>query len=137
MKKMYYLIGAGILCIALALGTSFAYDQIIKAETIDGIPYATGGVGKEERAAMEKMSRDYNLKIVFAKQNGAFLVQIPVFVRNMQGNVLIETQSNGPWFMTKIPKGQYKITAGPRPNEKTRTITVGEKCKTVRFVWQR
>jgi hypothetical protein len=135
MKKMYYLIGTGILYLALAGGTSFAYDQIIEAETMDGIPYATGGVGKEERAAMEKMSRDYNLKLVFAKQNGAFLAQIPVLIRNMQGNVFIETQSNGPWFMTKLPKGQYKITAGPRTNEKTRSVTVGEKCKTVRFVW--
>jgi hypothetical protein len=135
MKKIYYVVAAGILCIALAMGTSFAYDQIVKAETLDGIPYATGGVGKAERTTMEKMSDDYNLKLVFAKENGAFLAQIPVTIQNTAGNIIVETQSNGPWFLTKLPKGEYKVIAGPRTDEKTRSVRVGKKLETLRFVW--
>jgi hypothetical protein len=137
MKKVIQAVVIGILGFALATGTCFAYNQIVKAETVDGIPYATGGVGKTERAALENMSSNYNVKLVFARANGSYLALMPVLIKDLQGNILIETQSAGPWFLTKLPEGQYKVIVGPRTNEKIRTISVGDKSKTVMFHWKR
>jgi hypothetical protein len=137
MKKVIQVAIIGILGVALATGTCLAYNQIVKAETVDGIPYATGGVGKTERADLEEMSSDYNLKLVFARANGSYLAHVPVRIQDLRGNILIQTRSGGPWFLTKLPEGQYKLIVGPRTNEKVRTIRVGDEFKTVMFHWKR
>ena len=126
----------GILCFALTSGTSLAYKHFVQTEAVDGIPYATGGIGKTERAALE-MTGKYNLKLVFARANGSYVSLVPVGIQNLRGNILIEIQSAGPWFLTKLPQGRYKVIVGPRINEKVRTIGVGDKFETVMFHWKR
>jgi hypothetical protein len=137
MKKSTCAAVVGILCLAFAVGTCLAYNQIIQLENLKGVPYATGGVGKTERATLEGMSKNYNLRLVFARSNGSYLAGVPVLIQDLQGNVLVETHSNGPWFLTKLPEGKYEVIVGPRTNQKTRTVSVGGPSKTLVFQWKR
>ena len=52
------------------------------------------------------------------------------------GKTLVDTTSEGPWLMAKLPAGNYKIAATFAGNAEKRTIAVGaEKMKTVDFRW--
>jgi hypothetical protein len=82
------------------------------------------------------MVKDYNLKLVFAVGSGAFLSGLTVVIQDDTGNTLIHTASNGPWFLAKLPEGEYTITVGDESYQKVEKVTVGETLKTFVFHWQ-
>ena len=59
----------------------------------------TGGVGKDERAKIEKMSGDYELKIVLAAPSGSYLAQIPITIYDSNGTQVFKAEAAGPCFM--------------------------------------
>lgn len=98
-----------------------------------GIPYVTGGVGYDERAAMEALAGAYNLKIEFAKRGGDYLGDVRLTVR---GPVSLEAISDGPIFLVKLPPGTYSLTAVAGTAAKMQTVTVNAAVqKTVVFFW--
>ena len=118
---------AAWLCLA---GGALAQPQGMSPQ---GIPYLSGGVGLEERAAMEAMSGQYNLKLEFAMVEGNYEGGVRVTLR---GPVSLDAVSEGPWFLVKVPPGTYKVTAESVGEVKTQTVTVGASGqKTVVFRW--
>ena len=60
----------------------------------------------EERAAIEGMAKNYNLKLVFALFSEEYLSNLMVGIKDARGKLLLHTESNGPWFLANIPAGQ-------------------------------
>ena len=84
---------------------------IVRAETDQGIPYMTGGVGIDEREQMESWAQDYNLKLSFAEKSGVYLADVGVVVEDRRGKQLLNMTANGPWLYLQLPSGDYTIKA--------------------------
>ncbi|MGE5386327.1 MAG: carboxypeptidase-like regulatory domain-containing protein [Betaproteobacteria bacterium] len=77
----------------------------------NGIPYLSGGVGDGERQQLEAVSKDYNLKLILAERSGSYIAQVDVNIVDAKGSTVLEAQSVGPFFLAKLPPGNYRVTA--------------------------
>lgn len=119
----------------LVLG--YAADGIsIDQGKSNAVPYATGGVGLEERAVMKGMADHYNLRLVFATLSGAYFTNVEVLIQDGNNRTLVDRKSNGPWFFVELPKGQYKITAIHADQKETRKVALEKAFDTVVFNWK-
>jgi hypothetical protein len=71
-----------------------------------------GGIGEDDRAAMQQQSSEYNLRLTFAsKGSGAYLSQVRVVIRNAQGATVLDTVTAGPWLFARLPQGEFTVEA--------------------------
>jgi hypothetical protein len=76
----------------------------------EGTPWVSGGVGLEERNYMlENLADDYNLKLEIAVADGSYLADAEVMIAKPDGAVVMKQVSSGPWFMTRLPAGSYRV----------------------------
>jgi hypothetical protein len=139
MKKTLFIILAGVFVASLCSGYSLAYTgpRFYKEGTIHGVKYLTGGVGLDERAAMEKAAKgNYNLQFVFDEATGPYLANIQVKIQGTHGKTLVDMASSGPWFFAKLPAGQYKLTVTHAGKSETRNLDVGENFQRIIFSWK-
>ncbi|MGH7820796.1 MAG: carboxypeptidase regulatory-like domain-containing protein [Candidatus Binatia bacterium] len=124
----------GISCVAALLVVVFsgaAWSQQTAAapaeENYQGVPFRSGGVGRDEREALERASGGYNLKLIFArKQHTAFVSDVQVRITDSQGNVVLDGLSHGPWFFTRLPPGKYRVEAAIAGRTQEQPVEVKE-----------
>lgn len=105
-------------------------------QTAGGISFVSGGVGTESTDHLNLLAKDFNLKLVFALKSGNYVSSVKVTIADASGKQLLDTTSEGPWFLAKLPAGNYQIAATFAGKAEKRTIAVGaEKLKTVDFRW--
>ncbi len=125
----------------LALGVAmFPAVPVAATETVvqheGAVSYVSGGVADDSLDQMKSMSRDFNLKLVFALTSGAFLSDVDVAIADAKGNPVLVTTSEGPWLLAKLPPGSYQVVATESGNSIKRRIAVGGgKLSTVDFRW--
>ena len=128
------LLGAALLVTALVPIGNANSEEIVK--TTGGVPYVSGGVGTASIDRLSSLTKDFNLKLVFALKSGDYVSDVKVTIANAAGKTLLDTTSDGPWFLTKLPAGNYQIVATFAGNAEKRAVAVGaEKLKTVDFRW--
>ncbi|MBF0516768.1 MAG: hypothetical protein HQK97_06565 [Nitrospirae bacterium] len=104
--------------------------------SVNGIDYIAGGVGDDDRDALEAIARaKYNLKLIFATNMGSYLADIPVEITGKGGKKLIEAVSSGPLFFVKLPVGTYTIKATFEGKEKTQKIKATNAKQQAVFTW--
>lgn len=85
-------------------------EKMITEGSFRGIPWISGGVGEGERKyLLDTYSGVYNLKLEFAEAGGNYLADIWVQISKPTGEVVLNGLSDGPWLMTKLPAGTYKV----------------------------
>ena len=105
-------------------------------QTAGRVSYVSGGVGTASLDRLGSLARDFNLKLVFALKSGDYVSDVKVTIADAAGKQLLDTTSEGPWFLAKLPAGNYQIVATFAGNAQKRTIAVGaEKLKTIDFRW--
>lgn len=111
-------------------------DTEITVKTAGAVSYVSGGIGMESRARLDSLSRDFNLKLVFATTSGEYVSGVRVTVADAAGKTLLDATSEGPWFLTKLPAGSYQIVAASTGKAQKRQIAVGAaKLTTIDFRW--
>ena len=101
-----------------------------------GISYVSGGVGGASTDRLSALAKDFNLKLVFALKSGDYVSGVDVTIADAAGKTLLKAKSEGPWFLTRLPAGNFKIAATLDGKTETRTVAVGaEKLRTVDFRW--
>ena len=106
-----------LLCISSAGAQSSAVSEesgpseFLTPETQNGVRFVSGGVGDGERAAMERLERDYNLVVVFSAPSGAFLSGIRFTLKDDAGERLVETETRGPILLAQLEPGRYVLDA--------------------------
>jgi hypothetical protein len=61
---------------------------------------------------------------------------VRVAIADAAGKTLLDATSEGPWFLTRLPVGNYQIVATFAGNAVKRQVAVGtEKLKTIDFRW--
>jgi hypothetical protein len=146
MKKVFYLMVmvAALFGMTLMFSTKsvaamaptgeFAGITIEKGH-VGNVTYETGGVGLEERAAMQKSIKDYNVRLVFANTKGWYLSSIPVQIKGTDEKVLLNKESNGPWFWVSLPQGSYEIVASRGNKQEVHKIDVSKAPQNIEFTW--
>jgi hypothetical protein len=119
---------------------STAADNLASLEVNQNgtMPFVSGGVGDEERQQIERLSSDYQLKLLFATKGSPneFLADVKVQIKDKDGKVVLDAVSQGPFLLAKMPAGKYSISADNEGVVKRQTIQLtGAKSQRVVFVW--
>ena len=128
-----------ITAIAL-MGILYALSSPWAAATGDvtrgGINYVSGGVGVDSEEQMLAQQKNFDLKLLFTLVEGNYLADVNVVVADAKGNKLIEHVADGPFFMAKLPDGQYTVTATYEGTSQTRRVNVSARhLNTVHLRW--
>jgi len=128
-------LAAVFLCGTLLVTEAKADGQAV-VQSAGNVTYVSGGVGLESLDQLSSMSRDFNLKLVFALNSGAYLSGVQVAIIDAKGKTMVDSTSDGPWFMAKLPSGSYQVIATVAGKAEKRQVTVGStQLKTIDFRW--
>ncbi|MDO9048133.1 MAG: carboxypeptidase regulatory-like domain-containing protein [Methylobacter sp.] len=109
MKRLY--LALIFLCMLISFSVG-AEEFIIKPQTQGEVMFVTGGVGENERNAMQAMRAEYNLSLLFSvKDTGEYLSDVKVRIADSRGNTLMESVSDGPMLFAKLKPGRYIVSA--------------------------
>jgi hypothetical protein len=120
---------------------SFASDAIADSGPMvheaGGLRYLSGGVGEESQQLLSAHASEFNLKLVFALTSGAYLSNVKVAIADAKGTkTLLEATSDGPWFLAKLPVGNYRVVATYAGKASERSVAVDATAlRTVEFRW--
>lgn len=99
------------------------------------ITYITGGIGEEERSAVEAFRPEYNLHLMSATRDGHFEGDTHITLLDASGKELLNVPA-GPLFYAKLAPGRYivKGASGEKTKEQAITIRAGKPVR-VHFSW--
>jgi hypothetical protein len=112
-------------------------ESVIKTQTQGEVTFVSGGVGSDERTAMQAVRDDYNLSLLFSLQgSGEYLSEVQVNITDSKGNTLLETVADGPMMLAKLKPGGYIVNAelDGQVAHKRATI-VDNKRTSLSFIW--
>lgn len=129
MKKSIFLTFSFLLASHMA----WAEDAMLPTETTNGnISYISGGIGKDEAMALQQAEKDYPLSLEFtvtAKPRDQFTSDVHIKLIDQQGNIVLNTVSNGPFFLVKLPSGHYRLEASKYGETKVRQVDIRSSAK--------
>lgn len=101
--------------------------------------YITGGVGDDQASAFKQAAAAYPLELLFAQKappHNVYVADVKVTVRDASGKPVLETTSDGPFLLAKLPAGRYDITANYNGQVKRQAVDIrsGKHQRKV-FVW--
>lgn len=100
------------------------------------IAYITGGIGDEEREAMEAVKGNYNLHLTSAMATGSFVSGTRLKITGGRKTVVLDT-AIGPIFYAKVAAGTYTLEGFFEGQTRNETVVVPAKGATlVRFGWK-
>jgi hypothetical protein len=109
-------------------------DAVVR--TAGSVSYVSGGVGTDSIERLNSLARDFNLKLVFALNSGAYVSDVGVVIADAAGKTVLDTTSEGPWLLTRLPAGNYHIVATFAGNPVKRQVAVGSAAlSTIDFRW--
>jgi hypothetical protein len=95
---------------------------VVAPAAASDLPVRSGGVGAEERAALEGVT--HNLKVVTAMQGGAYLADVGVTLHDARNSVVVDTRMAGPWLLATVPPGRYRLVAEHAGVRQVRDVVV-------------
>ena len=117
---------AGILANCLLALPAAESWSMFEGRGAGGEPYATGGVGDEERASLIRRRLDFNVWITTAaRQSGAYLANVRVKVLDAANRVVLETALDGPLLFIRLAPGRYTIEALLEEQKQQKALTAG------------
>ena len=133
-KPLAHCVAATLLGLASLAPVASADDAIFQSTS--GITYVSGGVGVESIDKLTAISREFNLKLVFALNSGDYLSNVKVVIADAAGRPVLDTTADGPWFLIKLPAGNYQIARTFAGTTVTRRAAVGAvRLSTVDMRW--
>jgi hypothetical protein len=130
-----------IICGLLIAPLTFAaFASALPPEQTQGrVTYVSGGIGQEESQAFEAAAARYSLALEFAIKHAphtAYTTNVHVIVTDTQGTPVLDTHSDGPFLLAKLPAGRYTVTAERHQQTLSRTVHVANHRPThVMFLW--
>ncbi len=119
---------AGSLVASLNALASEDEEFLLEARNQNGVIYLSGGVGLDERDAMQAVQHQYTLWLSFVQMGDATLsADTEVAIRDAKGKLILEATAEGPWLMVKLPAGRYRVNAQQDDAWGSQTVTVGRK----------
>jgi hypothetical protein len=101
----------------------------------NGVSYVSGGVGVDSEERLKAREKEFNLKLVFSLVEGNYLADVGVTIKDGAGKTVIEHVADGPFFMARLPAGNYVVMATYEGKAQTRKIRVGNQLRTEYLRW--
>ena len=105
-------------------------EMLAKSKPADNgtIQYVSGGVAVSGMRAIDAEEHNYNLKMLFvAARNGEYLSDVNVKITDSKGNSVLDTKTQGPVLLVKMPHGHYTVSTTTHSGKTlTRKIKVGD-----------
>lgn len=134
--KLSVLLFGCLMLVLSPLASKAAASSFIAHGQSNGIAYASGGVGMDERVAMDAMAKDYNVKMMFVEAPKNYVSGVKLKIEDHSGKLLLETTSSGPWFWAKLPQGDYRVIASLHNHREMRHLKVAGGVDTIEFFWK-
>jgi hypothetical protein len=124
------------LWIAAAMGLLFAsiataQGYAPRERTRGAVSYVSGGIGSDEAQAMRDAAADYPLTLELAAAGGGprdeYISNAEVRIVDSQGSVVLETRTEGPFLLVRVPSGVYAVDVEWNGVHKQKTVEVGER----------
>lgn len=115
----------------------FAQQPAITPQIQGEVSFVSGGIGGDERDALQDMRADYNLHLLFSIQgSGEYLSDIKVGITDATGHGLLETVSEGPMLFARLKPGIYRISADRDGHLITKTVNISiKRGASLSFTW--
>ncbi|MFZ3086832.1 MAG: carboxypeptidase-like regulatory domain-containing protein [Methylotenera sp.] len=112
----------------------------------DEICYISGGISADEVSDLKSLAKDFLLEIVFVQKADTevsgrieeYLASVKLQIKDAKGNIVLDTTTDGPFFLADLPPGKYKIIAEHDEVVKSDLVRIDTKKhqRTV-FLWDR
>ncbi len=116
---------AGILAALLSAGAALAMP--LEVQPFPGGRYVTGGTGGDEQEQMEKLRREFSLRILTArKKSGEYIADAKVTIMK-GGQLVLETVMTGPLMLVELPAGTYAVRVEVEGKPIDQTVTLAQR----------
>lgn len=138
MKKIHA-VKSGALALALmvplAAVPALAATALPRPVHSGNVTYITGGIGSEEREALQRVKTHYNLNVLSAGRYGEYVSDVTVRIRDQRGMEVVNTNA-GPLLFVNLPPGIYTVEAAVEGQTRSQRVRVPEYGGTnVDFRW--
>jgi len=135
--KARLILSAATLAVAFSVVAHSA--SLPSAQTVNGITFLSGGIGHEEASALKAEAKNYPLSLLFtAGPRHAFVSKVKVTIKDKAGKVVLDSTSDGPIMLVKLPAGEYRIDAVQGDASLQRRVHVAAQGgKHVAFHWHK
>ena len=101
------------------------------------VKFLTGGVGEDSEAHMQAISKQFNLRLLFAAKDGHYLADVAVTITDTFGARILDTVAKGPWLLATLAAGTHTIDATYAGSTVSRSTTIaGSGRREVFFRWE-
>lgn len=136
LKQYSYCVMATIMAAVLYPSFVHADYSMPQPQQEGSITYITGGIGDEERDALNAVKNNYNLSIMSASVSGSFTGDTHIAIRDRQGMELLNTDA-GPLFYAKLPAGRYTVEGSSEGQNRSQAITIASgQPAHIHFSWK-
>jgi hypothetical protein len=108
-------------------------------QTQGPVTYVSGGIGADETRAFAAAAKQYPLTLEFAIKHAPhteFAANVHVTITDAKGQSVLDTRSDGPFLLAKLPVGYYTVRAEQQEQMLTRSVHVmTHKPAHVLFLW--
>jgi hypothetical protein len=108
----------------------------LQEQNLGGIRYMSGGSELDKDGTMRHMVDGYNLGLVFARDTGEYLSNVQVTIQGLGYSGYLETESCGPWFYARLPRGEYRVTVDYNGMKQVREFRARSSPKVFTFQWE-
>jgi hypothetical protein len=134
MRRYAKLVRVSAIGAMLSLGITLAAHAAEVAK--EGVNYTSGGVGIDSQERLNARAREFNLKLIFTLNEGNYIADVNVILTDSKGSKVVEHVADGPFFMARLPAGQYNVAATYGGKTVTRKVSVGGSgLRTEYFRW--
>ena len=112
----------------------------------DEVCFVSGGISGDEVSQFKSRAKEYLFEIVFVQKAVAednnrieeYLAEVQLKIKDSKGNVVVDTKTEGPFFLADLPLGKYQISAEHDGVIKTNVVRIAaKKHQRIVFLWDR
>lgn len=116
--------------LACALVGAQVYAALPPTQHQGSVEYVSGGIGSDESDAFKAAMGQFPLALTFASNvdgHADYVSNVQVVIRDSHDASLLNTTSEGPYFLARLPAGEYKVFATYNGKTQTRSVHIGGK----------
>lgn len=112
----------------------------------DEVCFVSGGISGDEVSQFKSRAKEYLFEIVFVQKADAednnrieeYLAEVQLKIKDSKGDIIVDTTTEGPFFLADLPLGKYQVTAEHDGVIKTNVVRIlAKKHQRIVFLWDR
>lgn len=137
----------GWVIVLLAIINTPVYSQIEPSSMNSPLPpvqnqgqieFLTGGIGLNESQAILQEGGKWPLMLELAKvgvSRAEYISDVQIIIKDASGSTMLETITNGPYLLAKLPPGKYFLDATYQGNTLRRELILQKEHKKITLLW--